>query len=72
MWAKAYFRGNFCAKQTSTRQSESANYVLKGFVPPGATICMYHKLCWLLSDWNEKEDTKVHEDKLVIFWLLNA
>jgi len=66
MWAKAYFRGKFCAKQTSTQCSESANHVLKIFVPPAAPMHVfveqYHKL---LCDWNE-EDRMVHLDKMVM------
>ena len=67
MWAKAYFRGKFCAKQTSTQCSESANHVLKIFVPPAAPMHVfveqYHKL---LCDWNEKEDRMVHLDKMIM------
>lgn len=65
MWAKAYFMGKFCGKQTSTQWSESASRVLKGYLPPGAPMHVfveqYHKL---LCDWNEKEDAMVREDRM--------
>ena len=37
-WAKSYFRGVFCARMTSTQRSESANHLLKGYVPPGCPM----------------------------------
>jgi hypothetical protein len=45
--------------------SESANHVLKCFVPPVAPM-QYHML---LCDSNEKDDQKAHEDKLVIIYV---
>lgn len=41
-WAKPYFRGVFCAKMMSTQRSESANHMLKSYMPPkkpNARVC---------------------------------
>ncbi|KAE8804627.1 protein far1-related sequence 5 [Hordeum vulgare] len=42
-WAKPYFLGVLYARMTSTQRSESANHMLKNFVPPGASMHMFIK-----------------------------
>ncbi|XP_044410201.1 protein FAR1-RELATED SEQUENCE 5 [Triticum aestivum] len=40
-WAKPYFMDAFCAKMTSTQQSEIANHLQKGYVPPGSLVHLF-------------------------------
>ena len=42
-WAKPYFSGKLCAKQTSTQRSESANHLLKGYIPPACPMNLFVK-----------------------------
>ena len=42
-WARPYFMGVFCANMTSTQRSESANHLLKTYVPPGCPMHLFVK-----------------------------
>lgn len=61
-WVKSYFKGVFCAKQTSTQRSESANHMVKGLVPPGCSINhfvrQYAKLQHTIDDAENYEEKR--------------
>jgi hypothetical protein len=64
-WAKAYFRGTFCARMSCTQRSESANHMLKRFVPRNCSmnrfVVQFNKLLFALSraEVRAEYDTKI-------------
>jgi hypothetical protein len=55
-WAKPYFSGKFCAKQTNTQRSESANHMLKNYVPPVCPMIVFVKQYGKLQYDKEQEE----------------
>jgi hypothetical protein len=60
MWAKAWFKDIFCARMTSTQRSESANNVLKHFVPRNSPLNLFVQQYMKLVTEQEKAD---HEEE---------
>ncbi|KAE8771232.1 Protein FAR1-RELATED SEQUENCE 5 [Hordeum vulgare] len=56
-WTKPYFRGVFCAKMTSTQRNESANHMLKSYVPPGCPMHLFIKQYEKLQFDRESEES---------------
>jgi hypothetical protein len=65
-WAKPFFKDKYCARMTSTQRVESANHMLKTYVPRNSSmnkfVSQYNKL---LKDRNEAEDSEEHKNKQV-------
>ncbi|KAM0929326.1 hypothetical protein ACQ4PT_001700 [Festuca glaucescens] len=63
-WAKPFFKDKYCARMTSTQRVESANHMLKTYVPRNSSmnkfVSQYNKL---LKDRNEAEDSEEHKNK---------
>uniref|UniRef100_A0A0A9DU44 Protein FAR1-RELATED SEQUENCE n=1 Tax=Arundo donax TaxID=35708 RepID=A0A0A9DU44_ARUDO len=74
MWAKAWFTNDYCARMTSTQRSESANNVLKNFVPRNSPLNLFVQQHNKLvseqekADHEEEKNTKQRVIKLTFGW----
>jgi len=66
MWAKPYFADTFCAGMTSTQRSESANHMLKTYIPRAAPMHLFvRQYSRLISDRESDEGREDHATKQV-------
>lgn len=72
MWVKSYFKGVFCAKQTSTQRSECANHMVKNLVPPSCSIHFfvrqYDKLLHIMDDAENYEEKRTKLVRRLCFY----
>ncbi|CAL4991083.1 unnamed protein product [Urochloa decumbens] len=61
MWAKPYFVDTFCAGMTSTQRSESANHMLKTYIPRAAPMHLFvSQYARLVADREADEGREDH------------
>ena len=57
-WAKPYFKGKFCAGQTSTQRSESGNSMLKRYVGSSCPMHQFVQMYQQLQFDREEEESR--------------
>ncbi|XBH61320.1 hypothetical protein VPH35_115784 [Triticum aestivum] len=60
-WDKRCFKGVFCAKMTSIQRSESANHMLKTYIPPASPMHVFVRQYMRLQFDREREES--YEEK---------
>jgi hypothetical protein len=69
-WAKSFSHDKFCARMMSTQRVESANHMLKTYIPKNSSMnCFVMQYNSLLFDRCVEEDMEEHKTKQVLISL---
>ena len=69
-WEKPYFRGVFYAKMTSTQRSESANHMLKSYMPPASPMHVFVRKYMKLQFDHEGDESYEEKRTMIVSALL--
>ena len=70
-WAKPYFRGVFCAKMTSTQRNETANLMLKSYMPSASPMHVFVRQYMRLQFGRECDESYKEKRTMIVSTFLS-